>query len=99
MLKTDQNSVCCLLLNYVSLKHKCVSFRKLQISVFPYSLGEYNFNRFVLGRRNIACIMTQGSCQYTRPDSFFGSEILGVLKASYLELLTIFHGMSDLIFL
>lgn len=58
--KPDQNSACCLLLNYVSLKHKCVSFRKLQISAFPYSLGKDNFNRFVLGRKNIACIINTG---------------------------------------
>lgn len=74
--------------------HKCVSFRKLQISVFPYSLGENNSNRFVLGRKNISCIITQGSCQYTWPDSFSGSKILGVLKANYLELLTVFNVMS-----
>lgn len=48
-LKPDQNSVCCLFLNYVSLKHKCVGFRKLQISAFPYDLGKCNFNQFCLG--------------------------------------------------
>lgn len=93
--KPDQNSVCCLLLNYVSLKHKCVSFRKLQISAFPYSLGEYNFKCFVLGRKNTVCIITQGSCQYRWPDSFFGSRIFQVLAANYLVLLTVFHIMAD----
>lgn len=56
-LKPDQNSVCCLLLNYVSLKHKCVGFRKLQISAFPYDLGKCNFNQFYLGWKNIVCII------------------------------------------
>lgn len=96
--KPDPNSVCCSLLNYVSLKHKCVGFRKLQISVFPYSLGEYNFNHFVLGRKNIACIITQGSSQCTPSASFFGSKILRVLQENDLELLTIFHVMFDFLF-
>lgn len=56
-LKPDQNSVCCLLLNYVSLKHKCVGFRKLQISAFPSDLGKCNFNQFCLGWENIVCII------------------------------------------
>lgn len=56
-LKPDQNSVYCLLLNYVSLKHKCVGFRKLQISPFPYALGKCNFNQFCLGWKNTVCII------------------------------------------
>lgn len=56
-LKPAQNSVCCLLLNYVSLKHKCVGFRKLQISAFPYDLGKCNFNQFCSGWKNIVCII------------------------------------------
>lgn len=50
-LKPDQNSVCCLLLNYVSLKHKCVGFRKLQISAFPYDLGKWILTNFVWGEK------------------------------------------------
>lgn len=51
LLKPDQNSVCCLLLNYVSLKHKCVGFRKLQISVFPHNLGNVILTNFVWGEK------------------------------------------------
>lgn len=58
-LKPDQNSVCCSLLNYVPLKHKCVGFRKLQISAFPYDLGKCNFNQFCLGWKNIVCIILE----------------------------------------
>lgn len=75
-LKPDQNSVCCLLLNYVSLKHKCVGFRKLQISAFPYDLGKCNFNQFYLGWKKYCLhyFMTQGSCQPTWPSNFCGRE-------------------------
>lgn len=51
ILKPDQNSVCCLLLNYVSLKHKCVGFRKLQINYFHMTWENVILTNFVWGEK------------------------------------------------